>query len=84
MTAEPDAAKALPTPADTPFTREAPDEVAALAGAPASSLDEGREDGAEDDGFTLPLWQVETALGGLFVIFALATLWIARPSRWPL
>ena len=37
-----------------------------------------------DDGFTLPLWQVETALGGLFVIFALATLWIARRSRWPL
>ncbi len=84
LTAEPDTAKALPAPADTPFTREAPPEVVTSAGAAPSDADEGREGVAEDDGFTLPLWQVETALGGLFVIFALATFWIARRSRWPL
>ncbi len=84
VTAEPDAAKVLPAPADTPFTREAPAEVAAPAGVAARDADEGREEGAEGDGLALPLWQVETALGGLLVIFALATFWIARRSRWPL
>ncbi len=83
LTAEADTAKALPAPADTPFTREAPVEAAAPTGVAVSSVDEGREEGAEDDGLTLPLWQVEAALGGLFVIFALATFWIARRSRWP-
>ena len=84
LTAQPDTAKALPAPVDTPFTREAPAEVVTPAGGAASDADEGREGVAEDDGLTLPLWQVETALGGLFVIFVLATLWIARRSRWPL
>ncbi len=84
LTAEPDAAKALPTPAAPPVTSVAPEEVAPPAGTSASSVDEGREEGTEDDGLTLPLWQVETALGGLLVIFALATFWIARRSRWPL
>ncbi len=91
LTAEPDAAKALPTPAAPPVTSSAPpvtsvapEEVAPPAGTSASSVEEGREEGSEDDGLTLPLWQVETALGGLLVIFALATFWIARRSRWPL
>ena len=84
LTAKPDTAKALPAPADTPFTEEAPAEVATPTGRPASDADEGREGVAEEDGLTLPLWQVETALGGLFLIFALATFWIARRSRWPL
>ncbi len=84
MTAEADAAKASPVPADTPITEEAPVEVATPTGAAASDADEGREGVAEDDGLTLPLWQVETALGVLFVIFALATFWIARRPRWPL
>ena len=84
LPAQPDTAKALPAPVDTPFTREAPAEVVTPAGGAASDADEGREGVAEDDGLTLPLWQVETALGGLFVIFVLATLWIARRSRWPL
>ncbi len=84
LTAEPDTAKELPAPADTPFTKEAPAEVAAPAGGAARDADEGREEVAEDDGLALPLWQVEAALGGLLVIFALATFWIARRSRWPL
>ena len=67
---------------DTPITKVATAEVAAPTGGAARDADEGREEVAEDDGLTLPLWQVETALGGLFVIFALATFWIARRSRW--
>ena len=84
LTAEPDTARALPAPAATPSVKEAPAEVATPTSGAATSADEGREGVAEDDGFSLPLWQVETALGGLFVIFALATFWIARRSRWPL
>ena len=84
LTAEPDTARALPVPADAPLTEEAPAAVAPPTGATVSDADEDREGVAEDDGLTLPLWQVETALGGLFVIFALATYWMARRSRWPL
>ncbi len=84
LTAEADTAEALPAPADTPFTEVAPAEVATPTVRAVRDADEGREELAEVDGLTLPLWQVETALGGLIVIFALATFWIARRSRWPL
>ena len=81
---EPDAAKALPAPADTPLIKVAPVEIVTPTGGAVSDVGEAREGVAEDDGFTLPLWQVETAVGGLFMIFALATFWIARRSRRPL
>ena len=83
-TTEPDAAKALPAPADTPLIKVAPVEIVTPTGGAVSDVGEAREGVAEDDGFTLPLWQVETAVGGLFMIFALATFWIARRSRRPL
>ena len=50
--------------------------------APDIPSDEAESEAGEGDGgLRLPLWQLEVAAGGLFLLLALATWWIARRAR---